>query len=95
MYCSLDRTFSYLYPTVTAQVLFIITVALSNASVSHGLGRHVVYLQPDQISYTLDLSAILQSISIVSCRVRKLAVVMLVLKLVALRNVISGFYIPS
>lgn len=62
-------------------VLFIIPVALTNVSVSHGLGRHVVYLQPDQVSYILYLSAILQPIGIFSYVVPKLAVVMLIIKL--------------
>ena len=53
-------------------------MAITSASVSHGLGRHVVHLQPHQISNTLYLSAILQPFSYV---LPKLAVVMLIIKL--------------
>ena len=56
-------------------------MAITSASVSHGLGRHIVYLQPDQISHTLYLSAIVQPIGIFSYVLPKLAIVMLIVKL--------------
>ncbi|CAD6593192.1 MAG: hypothetical protein ASARMPREDX12_009040 [Alectoria sarmentosa] len=62
-------------------VLFIITIALNSASIRSGLGRHIVYLQPEQISYTLYLSAILQPIGIFAIFLPKLAVVVLIVKL--------------
>ncbi|KAK2603347.1 hypothetical protein N8I77_009811 [Diaporthe amygdali] len=66
---------------VFAAVFKIINTALNTVSVSYGIGRHVYYLSDDDIVDTLYYESILRPIGIAAIFLPKLAVVILIIRL--------------
>lgn len=66
---------------VFAAVFKIINTALNTVSVSYGIGRHVYYLSDDDIVNTLYYESILRPIGIAAIFLPKLAVVILIIRL--------------
>ena len=67
-------------------MLLIVTVSLATAAVAFGLGRHVVSLQEDQIEKIAYLIAIMEPFAIFSYSIPKLAVVILIIKLLGVQK---------
>lgn len=71
---------------VFAAILHIITVVLSTIAVSYGVGRHVYYLSNDDMTNSLYYVFILRPIGISAYCLPKLAVVILIIKLMATKK---------
>ncbi|KAI0400708.1 hypothetical protein F4802DRAFT_583700 [Xylaria palmicola] len=66
---------------VLSAVLNIIATALGSVSIHYGIGRHMHYIPPDDISPTLYYSALAQPIGIAAYCFPKLAVIMFIVRL--------------
>jgi hypothetical protein len=64
------------------QILNITGVAITSAAVTYGLGRHIAFVNPDQVSKILHLVAVMQPIGIVAYCLPKLSIVIFLRKLV-------------
>ncbi|KAI9703026.1 MAG: hypothetical protein M1820_006017 [Bogoriella megaspora] len=71
---------------VIALVLLIATAWMATVAVAAGLGRHIVYLQIDQIEKIAYLAAVMEPIGIFSYTFPKLAVAILIIKLLAVQK---------
>lgn len=58
-----------------------ISAALTSVCISHGLGRHIFYTNPDDLPYMLHFSVTVQVIWIFTYSIPKIAVMMLIKKL--------------
>jgi hypothetical protein len=68
------------------QILNITGVAITSAAVTYGLGRHIAFVNPDQVSKILHLVAVMQPIGIVAYCLPKLSIV------IFLRKLVGSFY---
>jgi hypothetical protein len=66
--------------------LLIVSTAVVNVAVNHGLGRHVAHLDPSDFSYVLYLSTIFEPLAIFSINFPKVAVMLLILDLMGPRR---------
>jgi len=71
---------------VVGAILNILTVALTSVAIHYGLGRHIYFLTPDEITNSLKFSAIIQPLGVSSYCIPKFAVAVLIIRLLGLEK---------